>query len=108
MPEFLAMAVDSYRLWRDGKVLRVKFLGGTERIQKLVEKFAKEWENYASIRFYFVRDGYAHIRVSFDQKIGSQSLVGNAAIQYPAVFTPSLKRGGEGIVWLASGRLLDR
>ena len=80
MPEFLAMAVDKYNLWENGKVLRVKFLGGTESIHKQVEMSAKEWENHANIKFYFVSNGYAHIRVSFDQKIGSQSQVGKAAL----------------------------
>jgi hypothetical protein len=80
MPEFLAMAVDECNIWENIEVLLVKFLGGTESIQKRVEMSAKEWENHANIKFCFVSDGNAHIRVSFDQKIGSHSKVGRAAL----------------------------
>ena len=80
MPESLALAVEKYNLWENGQVLRVKFLGGTEGIRKQVEVFAREWENDANIKFYFVKNGYADIRVSFDQKIESQSQVGKAAL----------------------------
>ena len=80
MPEFLAMAVDKYNVWGNIEVLPVKFLGGTESIQKRVEMSAKEWENHANIKFCFVSDGYAPIRVSFDQKIASHSQVGKAAL----------------------------
>jgi hypothetical protein len=80
MPEFLALAVDKYNLWENIEVLPVKFLGGTEIIHTRVEMSAKEWENHANIKFCFVSDGYAPIRVSFDQKIGSHSQVGKAAL----------------------------
>ena len=80
MPECLALAVDKHNLWKNGQNLRVKFLGGTESVHKQVERFAKEWENYANIKFCFVSDGDADIRISFYQHVGSHSQVGNTAL----------------------------
>ena len=81
MPECLALAVVKHSLWNNGRNFRVKFLGGTESIHKEVERFAKEWENYANIKFCFVSDGDADIRISFYQHVGSHSQVGNAALK---------------------------
>ena len=50
-------------------------------VHKQAEEFAKEWENYANIKFRFVSTGDAHIRISFDQHVGSYSQVGKAALE---------------------------
>ena len=81
MPECLALAVDTYSLWENGKVLHVKFLGGSKSVHKQVEMFAKEWETHANIKFNFVNDADAHIRVSFFQRVGSHSQVGKEALK---------------------------
>ena len=77
MPECSALTIDTYNLWGNGQILRVKFIGGTEIIHKKVKKFAKEWENYANIKFSFVSDRDADIRISFDQHVGLASRVPN-------------------------------
>ena len=80
MPECLGLTVDKHNLWDNGQDLRVKFLSGSENVHKQVEMLAKEWENYANINLCFVSEGYAHIRVSINPKIKSQSQVGKAAL----------------------------
>lgn len=82
MSGHLHLAVNKYSLWENGQVLSIKFLGGSESVQKQVKKFAKEWENHANIKFQFISDGEgdADIRISFYQDVGSYSQVGKAAL----------------------------
>jgi serralysin len=55
---------DNYYLWDNGKTLNVKFMGtGNSKFKDLVKKYAKEWEQYANLKFNFIETGDAHIRV---------------------------------------------
>ncbi|WP_316801917.1 M12 family metallopeptidase [Pedobacter nototheniae] len=62
--------------WAPGTTLKVSLDGGTPAIRTKVIQFAKEWENYANIKFNFVtNDNTAKIRVSFASG-GSWSYIG--------------------------------
>lgn len=67
------------KLWRPGRVLRVRFLDGDPRIQKRCVPYAKIWEQWANITFDFGSDPNAEIRVSFKYR-GSWSYVGADAL----------------------------
>lgn len=62
--------------WQPGTTLRVTFLEGDPVVQKRVIAIAMEWSNYANIRFDFVADPQADIRIAFDPRAGSWSYVG--------------------------------
>jgi hypothetical protein len=69
-----------WRLWRNGKTLRVHFLDGSEEIRKLVAKYGSEWSRYANLKFNFdSKDNDAEIRVTFSQP-GSWSARGTDAL----------------------------
>jgi hypothetical protein len=68
--------------WRAGRTIRVRFLEGEPSVQSKVEKIAKQWEKHANIRFDFVQDGDAEIRISF-QPSGSWSYIGTDALSIP-------------------------
>jgi Astacin (Peptidase family M12A) len=70
---------DNYFLWNDGQKITVKFLSGSQEIQKRIIRNAKIWENYANIHFVFVSSGNANIRVKLDSKGGDNSLIGTMA-----------------------------
>lgn len=63
-------------MWTSGKHLRVHFLGGSSFLQKKVKEYAKKWEEFANIKFDFVNDPHAEIRVAFDMDGTSWSAVG--------------------------------
>lgn len=75
--------VDPYYLWDNGSTLRVRFLSGSQALQEKVKQYAKEWENYANIKFDFVETGDADIRVNLDNKGGHNSLIGQLAQSVP-------------------------
>ena len=68
--------------WSTGRTLRVQFLGGSQFVQEKVEQFAKQWEEYANIKFQFVSGGDTEIRISFAQS-GSWSYIGKDALSIP-------------------------
>jgi len=76
------MALLKGKLWKKGTTLTVKFLGGDPAIQKKVEVMAKNWENFANIKFNFISDGDANIRVAFEPD-GSWSYIGTDALGIP-------------------------
>ena len=67
---------DNYYLWNNGQTIRVKFLSGSPALQQQIKNIAREWENHANLRFEFVTDGDANIRVNLDNKGGHNSLIG--------------------------------
>lgn len=71
--------VDPYYLWNNGSTLKVRFLTGSPSMQEKVKSYAKEWEQYANIKFDFVDFGDADIRVNLDNKGGHNSLIGQLA-----------------------------
>jgi serralysin len=62
--------------WEPGQTINVHFLEGNPEVQKKVEKFAKQWEEFANIKFVFGNNPDAEIRISFDQNDGSWSYIG--------------------------------
>jgi hypothetical protein len=75
---FEAATVNS-KLWKPGRTLRVAFLDGDPSVQKKVAEYARQWSEYASIRFEFGNDPNAEIRISFKQA-GSWSALGTDAL----------------------------
>ena len=76
------MAVLKAKRWDPGQTLRIKFLGGTPTMQQKVQEKAKDWLNYGNIKFEFISDGDADIRIDF-QPDGSWSYIGNDAKDIP-------------------------
>jgi hypothetical protein len=74
---------DPYYLWDNGAVLRVKFLSGSSEMKFKVLSYAKEWEQFANVRFEFVENGDADIRVNLDNKGGHNSVIGQLATGVP-------------------------
>lgn len=66
--------------WANGKVLRVHFLGGNAAVQQKVKQYAKKWEDHANIKFDFVNDPKAEIRVGFVLDGTSWSALGTDAL----------------------------
>ncbi|MFT3980769.1 MAG: M12 family metallopeptidase [Ferruginibacter sp.] len=73
--------VDKYFLWDEQSVLTVKFLSGSPYLQSKITSFAKEWEQYAGIKFNFVKSGDADIRIWVGSGNGHNSYIGTVAKQ---------------------------
>lgn len=82
-PQPFELALLTNTLWRPGRVLRVRFLGGDPRVQAKVVQVAKTWEQYANIKFEFGNDPEAEIRVAFIPNSGSWSYLGTDALGIP-------------------------
>lgn len=78
----VALAALTGKLWQPGRTLRVHFLDGDPEIQARIQPFAQQWSEYANIKFQFVNDPNAEIRVSFAQP-GSWSYIGTDALSIP-------------------------
>lgn len=63
------MADNNY-LWDNGKTINVKILSGSKAMKLKVQKWASEWMKYANIKFKFVNDGPAQIRVYMGDEKG--------------------------------------
>ncbi len=77
-----ALAALTGKLWQPGRTLRVHFLDGDPAVQARLQPFAHEWSKYANLRFAFVDDASAEIRISFRQP-GSWSYIGTDALSIP-------------------------
>lgn len=69
------------KFWKCGRLLRIAFIGGSPSVQQKVEIYARQWLQYANLRFEFRHDHNldAQIRISF--KAGdSWSYVGTDAL----------------------------
>jgi len=71
----LEMALETKKLWKPGRTLRIKFLEGSPKIQARVEQFARQWLTYANLKMEFVKTGDAEVRIAFKDD-GSWSGVG--------------------------------
>lgn len=76
-------AVERFKLWENGRTLRVRFLDGAATVQQKVRQIAQEWEDVANLRLQFVTSGAAEIRVSFAEEGFSWSTVGTDALTVP-------------------------
>ncbi len=79
-PRRLRAAVETHRLWENGKRLRVRFLDGDPVVQQKIAAVALEWEQYTNLKLDFVRDGAAEIRISFREVGFSWSTVGTDSL----------------------------
>jgi len=98
------MAVVVSKKWEKGQTLKCRFLDGSPKMRKQVEKFAHQWEKHAGIKFKFVSVGVADIRVSFFADAGSWSAVGRDALNrtYFPLHQPTMNYG-----WLRDNTGLD-
>ncbi|KAI1797245.1 hypothetical protein LXA43DRAFT_983441 [Ganoderma leucocontextum] len=62
--------------WRNGRVLRVRIVNGTDTMKDKVRQYANLWTEHANITFDFVDSGDAEIRVNIDSSHASWSYVG--------------------------------
>jgi hypothetical protein len=99
-PPPLALAALTGKLWKPGRVLKVRFLDGDANVQKRLQPFALEWEQYANLKFAFGNDLNAEIRISFSQA-GSWSYIGTDALSI-ARNQPTMNFG-----WLNKSTPLD-
>jgi Astacin (Peptidase family M12A) len=73
-------AVERFKLWQNGRRLRVQFLDGVSEVQEKVAAIATEWEEVANIHFDFVTGANAELRISFAEAGFSWSTVGTDAL----------------------------
>lgn len=76
LPQQFAIVIA--KKWPDNSVLKVHFMDGDADVQEKVKAKAVQWSRYCNIRFDFVVDPNADIRISFKQP-GSWSYVGTDA-----------------------------
>jgi serralysin len=70
------------KCWSIGQTLSIRFLNGDPIVQTKIKEIAKNWINYANLKFDFIYDGDAHIRIGF-QNNGSWSYIGTDAKDIP-------------------------
>jgi hypothetical protein len=73
------LALVGQKMWKPGRILRVRFLDGDPQVQKRVEAYAMQWTQHANIQLQFVPSGPAEVRISFKQD-GYWSAVGTDAL----------------------------
>lgn len=82
--EPLRMAIFTQKKWRNGRTLKVGFMGGSTTVQNKVKEYARKWSDFANIQFDFVPSGPADIRVALVLGDGSWSYLGTDALTIPA------------------------
>ena len=78
----MSLALVTSKLWKPGMTLRVRFLDGDPVVQQRLQPFAHVWSRYANLKFAFVDDPDAEIRISFKNR-GSWSYIGTDALGIP-------------------------
>lgn len=78
-PSALGATALADRLWTGKKVLRVRFLDGSEGLRSKVQMYAPVWSEYANIKFDFIEKGPSDIRITFVHDGRSWSYIGNSA-----------------------------
>jgi serralysin len=77
-------AVLTGKKWKPGRTLKVRHLDGDPAIHAKVELYAKQWEKHANIKFAFVENGDADIRISYHLDNRSWSYIGTDAFTISA------------------------
>lgn len=77
------LVISHRRLWAPGRVLRVRFLDGTEDIWSRTLEVAQEWTRYANLTLMASDSVEAELRVSFDPNDGCWSYIGTDACAIP-------------------------
>ena len=76
-------AFEYQKLWPLGASLRVLFLGGTDTQKDIVKQFAPEWTQCANLKFAFVNDLDAEVRIDFNPDLGAWSYIGQDCLTIP-------------------------
>jgi hypothetical protein len=94
------MAMPMFKKWPNGHEIDCRFLDGSPTQRKKVEDKAHIWEQYANIKFKFIKTGPAEVRISFSADPGSWSPVGTDALNstYFPIHLPTMNYG-----WLEDG-----
>jgi hypothetical protein len=79
-PPPVQLALFTRTMWKPGRELHVRFLGGADAIQNKVETIAHMWEEFANLKLIFDDSPNAEIRVAFTPGIGSWSYLGTDAL----------------------------
>jgi matrixin len=89
------LALVTLKMWEADRVLRCRFLDGNAAQRKRVEAKAHMWEQYANVKFKFVRTTDEEIRISFVADPGSWSAVGTDALveRYFPRYQPTMNYG---------------
>jgi Matrixin len=74
------LAIVTLKRWPNGSTLKCRFLDGGPKQRKRVEEKAHLWEEFANIRFKFVKSSDEEIRISFEADPGSWSALGTDAL----------------------------
>jgi hypothetical protein len=74
------MALITQKKWNAGRKLKVKFLDGSAKQKKQVQRFANEWSQFANVSFDFNGGVTSEIRISFRQ-VGAWSALGTDCLQ---------------------------
>lgn len=83
----------SFKLWRTGETLSVRFIGGTADEHEAVKDAANEWSKHANIHFVFDDSSSAQIRISFKRGDGSWSYVGTDSLNFLGPDDPTMNFG---------------
>lgn len=75
--------VEKFKLWENGRTLRIRFMDGDLTVIEKVRRIAKEWEEIVNLKFEWVSSGDAEIRISFADQGYSWSYVGTDALFIP-------------------------
>jgi serralysin len=78
-PHSLGATALKDRIWTGKKVLRVRFLDGSDELRSKVQTYAPVWSQHANIKFDFIEKGPSDIRISFVHDGRSWSYIGNSA-----------------------------
>src|SRR5687767_324717 len=79
----MRMALVTGRKWKNGRTLRVSFMGGDQYVRDKVKDFASGWCNHANLGFDFGSDPNAEIRIAFMPGEGSWSWIGTECLAIP-------------------------
>lgn len=80
----LKMALQTGKMWADGRLLRVYFLDGSNTQKSRVIEHASQWLTYANIKFDFkAAKAKSDIRISFEADAGSWSYIGTDNLGIP-------------------------
>lgn len=58
--------LDASAKWTNGSTIKVRFLGGSQRVQEKIRQYARAWESFANIKFDFITYGDADVRIGFN------------------------------------------
>lgn len=89
------LALESQKIWKPGRTLRIRFLDGDPQVHQKVATVARQWLNHANLAFAFGNDPDAEIRISFRQS-GYWSAIGTDALveEFFAKTEPTMNYGG--------------